>query len=370
MRSARSAITAAAQRGAGADLPQGRNGVADFIPVARIADMLLHPGTHLSLQRPDARPIPTSAWSTGPAATRSTTIRISTACAGPSRSRTVVVHELGLDRDARGTPTSCCPATMTLEREDIGGNANDPLLVADAPGRDALSARRATITRSSPVSPSGSAPARPSPRAARCASGWSISTSRRATALAERGLPAPDFDEFWASGGLILPQQPDDGGRLRRFRDDPDGAPLPTPSGKIEIFSETIAGFRRGGLSGPSDLAGAGQTCRAPRPPLQLVANQPATRLHSQLDFGGHSRRRQASRPRGRAHASRGRRGARHRRRRHRPPVQRARRLPRRRARHRRHSRPASSSCRPAPGTTPPIPRRTARSACTAIRTC
>ena len=34
-------------------LPQGRNGVAEFIPVARIADMLLNPGGSLSLQRQD-----------------------------------------------------------------------------------------------------------------------------------------------------------------------------------------------------------------------------------------------------------------------------------------------------------------------------
>ena len=39
----------------GPTLRQGRNGVADFIPVARIADMLLNPGTDLSLQWRDAR---------------------------------------------------------------------------------------------------------------------------------------------------------------------------------------------------------------------------------------------------------------------------------------------------------------------------
>ena len=33
-------------------LPQGRNRVADFIPVARIADMLLQPGRRLRVQRP------------------------------------------------------------------------------------------------------------------------------------------------------------------------------------------------------------------------------------------------------------------------------------------------------------------------------
>jgi hypothetical protein len=35
-----------------AALPQGTNGVKAFIPVARIADMLLNPGTALRLQRP------------------------------------------------------------------------------------------------------------------------------------------------------------------------------------------------------------------------------------------------------------------------------------------------------------------------------
>ena len=61
--------------------------------------------------------------------------------------------------------------------------------------------------------------------------------------LAAKDLPAPSFDEFWALGTLDIPQQPDDGGRLRRFHDDPAAHPLPTPSGKIEVFSETIAGF-------------------------------------------------------------------------------------------------------------------------------
>jgi len=41
-----------------------------------------------------------------------------------------------------------------------------------------------------------------------------------------------------------LPQEPDGGGQLRRFRDDPERQPLPTPSGKIEIFSETNASFQ------------------------------------------------------------------------------------------------------------------------------
>jgi biotin/methionine sulfoxide reductase len=75
---------------------------------------------------------------------------------------------------------------------------------------------------------------------------------------------------------------------LRRFRDDPEAGRLATPSGKIEIFSETIASF------GETDCPGH-PTWHTPvqvpasSTPLILVANQPATRLHSQLDFGGHS---------------------------------------------------------------------------------
>src|SRR5579864_4953028 len=108
------------------------------------------------------------------------------------------------------------------------------------------------------------------------------------TALAGQGLPAPSFDEFWAGEGFDLPQEPDDGGLLRAFRNDPNRAPLSTPTGRIEIFSETIAGFNEADCPGhPAWLAPA-DVPRADAP-LHLLANQPATRLHSQLDFGAHS---------------------------------------------------------------------------------
>jgi biotin/methionine sulfoxide reductase len=84
------------------------------------------------------------------------------------------------------------------------------------------------------------------------------------------------------------------------FRSDPDKNPLGTPSGRIEIFSETIASFGYDDCGGhprwyePDEwLAGA----RAADFPLHLIANQPATRFHSQLDHGAVS---QASKIRGR----------------------------------------------------------------------
>src|SRR5690606_32462798 len=102
--------------------------------------------------------------------------------------------------------------------------------------------------------------------------------------LAEAGLPAPSFEEFWASDGLELPQEADGGGLLRAFREDPVGAPLKTPSGRIEVFSSAVASFGEPDCPGhPAWLPPADAPSAAA--PLMLVANQPATRLHSQLDF-------------------------------------------------------------------------------------
>jgi biotin/methionine sulfoxide reductase len=110
--------------------------------------------------------------------------------------------------------------------------------------------------------------------------------------LAQNGVEAPDFGAFWAAGELVLPVEAWDGGIVREFRRNPEAAPLPTPSGKIEITSATIAGFGYADCPGhPAwmpPVEGAGSPAAA-RFPLQLVANQPATRLHSQLDFGATS---------------------------------------------------------------------------------
>ncbi len=110
--------------------------------------------------------------------------------------------------------------------------------------------------------------------------------------MAERGVNAPDFAQFWEDGELVLPTRPWDGGIVRAFRRDPLAAPLPTPSGRIEISSATIAGFGYNDCPGhpawmpPVDGVGSDAASRFP---LFLVANQPATRLHSQLDFGATS---------------------------------------------------------------------------------
>jgi biotin/methionine sulfoxide reductase len=77
---------------------------------------------------------------------------------------------------------------------------------------------------------------------------------------------------------------------INAFRADPDAAPLPTPGGKIEIFSATIASFGYENCPGHPVWREPQQKPSADYP-FWLIANQPATRLHSQLDFGDYSQR-------------------------------------------------------------------------------
>jgi biotin/methionine sulfoxide reductase len=84
----------------------------------------------------------------------------------------------------------------------------------------------------------------------------------------------------------------DDHSLFDRFRADPDGRPLSTPSGRIELYSAEIASFGYDDCPGhpvwlePVEWLGS---ARAASFPLHLIANQPTPRLHSQLDGAGHS---------------------------------------------------------------------------------
>ena len=107
---------------------------------------------------------------------------------------------------------------------------------------------------------------------------------------------APPFDEFWAAGFVqhdMAVMGETDQVFLEDFRADPDSAPIPTPSGRIELFSSTIDGFGYDDCGGhprwyePFERLG---TPRAERWPLHLISNQPRTRLHSQYDHGPPSR--------------------------------------------------------------------------------
>jgi biotin/methionine sulfoxide reductase len=267
-------------------LPQGRNEVRDFIPVARISDMLLNPGEPFDYNGQSLRyaDIKLVYWAGGnPFHHHQDINRLRRAFNMP---QTIVVHESVWTPMAKFADI-VLPATMTLERDDIGAAATDPRLIAMRRIADPIGEARddfdifADLSRKLGVEQAFTE--------GRSSRQWLVhlyEPTRRA--LAEAGWDAPDFEEFWQRGELALPSGPDDGGFLRAFRDDPVKNRLATPSGRIEIYSETIASF------GYSDCPPHPAFLPSTEPPsshhpLTLIANQPSTRLHSQLDFGAYS---------------------------------------------------------------------------------
>ena len=277
-------------------LPQGPNPVQTFIPVAAVSDMLLHPGEAFDYngQRLD---LPGhQAACTGPAAIRSTTTRTFPGCGGRWAASTPSWCTTRTGRRWPSTPTSWC------RRPPRSSATTTPV---PATTRCWWRCRRwpsptrnpATTTPHSPRWPSGSGSASSSPRDAPPGSGWSTCT--------RSGPPdwistVPPFDEFWRRGRLRLPTE-DGLTLLADFRADPTDPPAGHPERAHRDLLGRHRRLRLRRLRRPPDVVRARGMARRRRGrrrfPLHLIANQPATRLHSQLDGGAVS---QASKVQGR----------------------------------------------------------------------
>ncbi|MCV7202005.1 molybdopterin oxidoreductase [Mycolicibacterium peregrinum] len=275
-------------------LPQGFNPVQTFIPVAAVTDMLLHPGqpfdyNGLQLTYPDIRCV---YWAGGnPFHHHQNIPRLRRAL---SRVDTIVVHDPYWTAMAKHADV-VVPSTTAYEREDYSGSRNDPLLVAMPALTPPYGDSRDDYTTFSALA--GRLGFGEQFTEGRTARQWLVHMYEKWSAGLD--FEVPGFDQFWAAGHLRLPTEP---GLtlLADFRADPVGHRLATPSGRIEIFSQTIDGFGYPDCAGhprwyePTEWLGGE---RAARYPLHLLANQPATRLHSQLDGGATS---QASKVQGR----------------------------------------------------------------------
>lgn len=104
----------------------------------------------------------------------------------------------------------------------------------------------------------------------------------------------PDFDTFWQQGSVELHDFGAPNTLFAAFRAAPEAHPLATPSGKIELYSNTIAQFNYDSCPGhaswlaPEEWLGAKKQQQFP---LHLISNQPKDKLHSQLDFASNSRK-------------------------------------------------------------------------------
>ncbi|APX25385.1 MULTISPECIES: molybdopterin-dependent oxidoreductase [Salipiger] len=270
----------------GMTLDQFANPVREVIPVARIADMLLNPGQDYDFNGkrgpyPDIRLI---YWAGGnPFHHHQDLNRLHEAWQRPE---TIIVNEPWWTPTAKRADI-VFPATTPYEREDIGRSDLDEYLynmpqlippVGEA--RDdydifaGLAARIGAEERFTEGRDSAT---------------WlrELYAGYRERAAAQ-GVEVPDFEELRARNWVRLPveQEGPQATFLSRLRDDPEGAPLATPSGRIEIFSETIEGFGYDDCPGhpvwlpPSEWLGAASNAA----PLHLVSPQPGDKLHSQLE--------------------------------------------------------------------------------------
>ena len=269
------------------EMSAGRNPLNLSIPVARVADMLLQPGLPYDFNGqsgiyPDIELV---YWAGGnPFHHHQDLNRLLRAWQKP---QTIIVH------DSWWTPTArradiVLPATTTLERNDIGGSSRDRYVLAM---KQALSPYRQS-RNDFDIYRELAARAGHESRftEGRDEAAWLRSIyAEMARHWAKAGQALPDFEGFWEVGFVEVPEPEKDFILFEDFRQNPVAAPLNTPSGRIELYSEKIAAFAYADCPphpawlAPAEWLGADA---ARQWPLHLVSSQPADKLHSQLDAG------------------------------------------------------------------------------------
>ena len=273
-----------------AAMPQGVNPVKSFIPVARIADMLLHPGAEFDYDGgryhyPDIKIV---YWAGGnPFHHHQDLNRL---CDAWQRPDTVIAHEWCWNALAKHCDI-VLPATTSLERRDIAMSPMDNYFVSMEPALAPVGGARDDFDIFRGIAAvMGAESAYTEDRDAESWQRWLYDVTKQAAA--ESGTLLPSYESFRAAGWFKLDPPDHPNVMFSDFRADPDANPLDTPSGRIEIYSQTIAGFGYDDClphpcwyAPPEWLGTKGRGTR-----LHLIGNQPTTRLHSQLDHGAISR--------------------------------------------------------------------------------
>ena len=262
----------------------GPNPVHTTIPVARIADLLLHPGTSYRFDGATHRypSIELIYWAGGnPFHHHQDLHRLERAWQQPA---TVIVHEPWWTATARRADV-VLPTTTALERRDLGGGSADAHLVAMEPAltpvgearddhailRD-LSARLGFEDRFTE---------------GRDVDGW---LSWLYGQFREDDPDLPGEATFWRLGRVERRPDPHVRRAWDAFLADPASAPLATDSGRIVL---AVPAWAEVGLPPyprwhpPTEWLGAAASTQ-----LHLLSPQPPQQLHSQHDHAGPSGRR------------------------------------------------------------------------------
>ncbi len=289
----------------GGSVPQGENPVKDFIPVSRIADLLLMPGESLTfdgetLTLPDIRLV---WWAGGnPYHHHQDLNRLAKAWEKPD---TIICN------DWCWTPTAqradiVLPCTTHVERDDICISQRDPYILrvrkAVEPPQNVRNdfdifrgiARQLGLEERFTDGKSAADWMREIYEKTVYSDGKTgdlVSTEATRDAPKQNTLVLPEWESFCARGWFKVEMPATPRIMLQAFVEDPDANPLATPSGKIELFSEAVQGFGYATCPGhPTWFSPYEWLGSAAPDELHLISNQPTTKLHSQLDQGSVSR--------------------------------------------------------------------------------
>ena len=275
----------------GAAFPQSDNKIDNFIPVARISDLLLNPGEtfHFDGKEYEYPDIKLIYWAGGnPFHHHQDINKLLLAWQKPE---TIISNEWCWNSLAKYSDI-ILPCTTPLERQDIMLTPRDPYVISMSklvePFKEAKSdfdifkgiAKKMDVEN---LFTEG-----------RDEEDWQKwiyqETSVKSKSL--KNIDFPSYQEFRKIGWFKVPPPKENTIMLKDFREDPTKFPLSTPSGKIEIYSKTVDSFNYDDCPGhptwlePCEWLGS----KNKNYPLHLISNQPKNKLHSQMDHGGYSK--------------------------------------------------------------------------------
>jgi biotin/methionine sulfoxide reductase len=262
----------------------GKAALDSFIPVARIADMLLQPGAEYSYRGerrtyPDARLV---YWAGGnPFHHHQDLNRLQQAWTRPE---TIIVQDPYFTATAKRADI-VLPASTSIERNDMAANSHSEFVVAMQQAIRPLGKARSDFDIFRDISSRfgvehGFAEGRDEMAWLR-----HLYEMARAANLAQHDFEMPDFDEFWQRGWTEMPVKRNFT-YLEDYRADPQSNPLQTESGRIVLGSLELERLNYDSCKAhaawlePAEWLGRQSTGDL----FHLLSHQPAGRLHSQVE--------------------------------------------------------------------------------------
>ena len=264
-------------------LPQSKNKVTSFIPVARITDMLNNPGGKF-IYNGKKRKYPNIKliyWAGGnPFHHHQDLNKLVKAWQKP---QTIIVNEIWWNAQARHADI-IFPTCTSLEKNDIMLNPRDPTIIASRKVIKNFGQSKSDFEIFSLLS-------KKLGFGKKFTKGynenqWLNSLWNEARAEGKKNkINLPSFKSFWNKGFFKIPTLNNNNIMFEDFINDPIGNKLNTSSGKIEIVSKVIKSFKLKDCKKhpywfePYEWIG-----NIKRFNLHLISNQPEFKLHGQLD--------------------------------------------------------------------------------------